>query len=87
MAQTERCQGRPIYAMLLGAANRTSFHMPDHKRKVPFAQQDVYALDTTGLRGRSCWWVAPPVASASLPGRGQGRVHSKNKIVKCYALA
>ena len=40
---------RPIYDMLTEAANRQSFHMPGHKGRAPFAQPDLYALDTTEL--------------------------------------
>ncbi|MBQ8202205.1 MAG: aminotransferase class I/II-fold pyridoxal phosphate-dependent enzyme [Clostridia bacterium] len=38
---------RPIYDMLFAAANRSSFHMPGHKGRAPFAPVDAYALDTT----------------------------------------
>ncbi len=40
---------RPMYDMLMEAANRASFHMPGHKGKAPFGPVDFYALDTTEL--------------------------------------
>lgn len=41
---------RPIYDMLMRAANRTSMHMPGHKGLSPFgAMRDAYALDTTEI--------------------------------------
>ena len=40
---------RPMDEMLRAAAQRRSFHMPGHKGRHPFGEEDFYALDTTEL--------------------------------------
>ena len=55
MTGEDRAQ-RPVDAMLRSAAGRISFHMPGHKGRAPFPEDDPYRLDTTELPNTDDLW-------------------------------